>query len=200
MGKNTEVDLKLAFMATGIAIPLSSSSKGGHVEVTLRVVPGQEKTWLQAVESVLNTVADDLHFCKRFIVKDGKLCQGWHFSVDRPTKSLGQVVKTIIAELSKVKPSEDDVGEDDPVQSQVYRRPLPPGAHPAREARKIPPGPPGRSDGTPSGGISITVTESRVDESGKQYIVKEMPLPHVRGEMNVPNHLGRGAVRTAGSR
>ena len=68
--------------------------------------------------------------------------------------------------------------------------------HPAPQAKKIAPGAPGRSD--TGGEISIVVTESRLDESGRPYVVKEMPLPHVRGEMNRTNHLGRGAKMFSG--
>lgn len=209
-----EFELKSALLGTGVVSPVSAVSKGGNLEVLCRQVPLREKAVIQMLTEVLTTAekeAINLHVCKRFILKDGKLAFGWNFALDcKSAKAALVAVEVISKRLVEIQP--------DLVVAEQALLPEPePAPAPVRPAtQSTPDAATLRRRGIAvhtEAGIIGNVTERRgslqrgVATEGRLTITQqdsggtvfEMPLPHVRREMNVPNERGRGAVGSNGN-
>lgn len=217
MSTKSSLKLQSALMATGLVQPVSEVTKGGHLEVLCRQVPGQEKPWLRVVEMLLtygegySAAGVDLHICRRYLLKNGMMVFGWHIAIDcKNAKLLGTTVDNLVAEvleeartlLEAQEPAVTPAPREQPVAVQAASRaPLAPGQHPApRMPPPRPPNAPGNVIGTVPPGFTpqIRVVQNTRDQNGKVTIVEEMQLPHVYTEMNIPNSKGRGAKLTGG--
>lgn len=181
MKKNMTMELQVALMGTGLVQPVDLKSKGGHLEVLCRLVPGQEKPWLQVMSQLLEAV-ETLHVCRRYVLKGGQMVFGYHIGFEFPSvKALSAAVTACVDVLSKAKPMLTVV-ED--------RSIAPTGRAPSSVVERV----------TAPQKIELKVTKHEFDEQGNEIIEEVMPLPHVRGEMNKPARKGgRGASRTAAS-
>lgn len=208
----TSLKLKMALMSTGLVTPVDGSEHLRNFHVLCRQVPGQEKTWLQVVESILKIPPiDNVEFflARRYLLKDEKLAFGWYVGVHAKTvKDLDYAVAALELELGMFKPSltrpaPEHAPPADPDPAPAYRRPLAPGQHPSHVQRNRQPTAgeliPSSGQVAPNGfSPRLTTVKSSYDAKGRQEIVQEMPLPHVHSEMNRPNSKGRGAKPLAG--
>jgi hypothetical protein len=219
--KELEFNFKSALMNTSLVQPVESKGSGKHIEVLCRQVPGQEASWLQLLPKILKLAEEhpvELHLCRKYVLRNGKLVFGWHLSIEaRANATLKTAVEAVIDVLSKAKP--------------VLNHMLPPGKHPAQKSKDsmssgYQPGPdfkPAKKKAAPPGrpqyqtdnynqnvvyeamGTESTAQNPRLvlasrkvvtGERGKQQIEETvlMPLAHVyTNDMNKPNERGRGA-------
>lgn len=190
-----EVFLKSKLLDSGLVQPVSSSSKGGSIEILCRARFGQDKDWLDQVLQILlecEKFGLEVLIAKRYLLKEGRMVFGWYLKFT--AKNAAELNKKVMEVFTKV-----DLMSKSVVSSNVPVRPAPPGVHP----KKIPaPRPPQTSgpDPIPSNvSPRIKRVERKFDqESGRVTEVFEMPLPHVTKPMNIPNERGRGAS-SAGS-
>lgn len=202
MSAKTELALQSALMSTGLVQPVETKGRGGRVEILCRQVPGQERPWLRVVEGLLAALpSGELHICRRYVLKEGKLAFGWHLGFEMPTaKALQNAAELAVAVLARAKPELTSVVEDE-AQAVVVppqrSRAMAPGQHPPRAAPVArAPGAPARLEMPPPGRTEgIRVVRRAVDEeTGSTIIEEEMPLPHVYRDLNKPRHKdGRGA-------
>lgn len=201
MSLKAEMTLKSALLSTGLVQPVDSKVRKGRVEVLCRQVPGQEKSWLNVVEKILTAseeASQDVHLCRRYVLRDGQMLFGWHIQVDaEKVKDLMAAVEVVVQVLASAKPSLDVAPKEPPrpptvprQNVQQPRRPLAPGQHPPKAPAhpRAPSGGPGTAHEAPAG-FSFekrTVLKKR-EENGMEMIVEEMPLPHIHSELNVPS-------------
>jgi hypothetical protein len=183
MSTKAELELKSALLSTGLVQPVESNGHGGSVSVVCRQVPGQDKPWLQLVAEMLAATegipeGSDLHICRRYFVRDGKLVFGWHISFAMgKAKAAEAVVEELKKVLSKARPVLTAVEPEEP-RGAVPVRPR----APARPAQPEAPS-----------NAGVRRVENRVDEKRRLWQVDEMPLPHVNRDLNTPTRKGRGA-------
>jgi hypothetical protein len=185
----------------------SGSFDRGHY-VLCRQVPGQEQAWLGVIESILQeTESLDVHICRRYLLKDGRMVYGWHLSYT-PTKGksfiafakmITHVLAVSQATPARVRPTNKPAGKPVGKKPKVYKGLL---ARTSKAARKL--GLSARPANTEQSGfgkippppdlkIGLRVIQ-QMDEDGSRRTVTEMPLPHVHSELNIPTPGGRGAA------
>jgi hypothetical protein len=168
----------------------------------------------------------ELHVCRRYVLKDGDLAFGWNLGIEAPNvKKLATAVDSLNKVLATAKPvlTSPSRGTGGAVQSFQDVEPPPPQRFSQQPPRRmfgsakkpvIPPQrnkkamfnhsrPPNQEapiDEAPEGFMpTITTVSSGMDqETGKQTLIREMPLPHVYRDLNRPNAKGKGAKLTAG--
>jgi hypothetical protein len=184
MSTKAEFELKSALISTGLVLPVGSSSKGGYVEILSKQVPGQEKAWLQVVRDLLSAAKElsvDLHICRRYLMPDNQMVYGWHFSLSAKG---AKAAEALVAQLndkvfSKAKPALTPATDEE----RPGRRQAAPDSGPRNAAPDI--------RGSHEGGVQ-TVAQGR-DSRGRPWVIDEIPLPHTRRDLNIPNRKGRGA-------
>jgi hypothetical protein len=205
-----ELNLRSALLGTGLIQPVDSaltrSGKRSSLEVLCRQVPGQEAPWLQIVDGLLEAFESSkvsFHVCRRYLRKNGKMAFGWHVQLSGSMSEIKSGVRDAIEVLAQARPTLD------------APMPRPRAARPAAALRAPDPDEeaplgdagPARAPGAPAKllapppnlKVRLRVTRNDVDEeTGRPYLVEEMPLPHVYQEMNKPTEGGRGATKTAG--
>lgn len=224
MAAKDELELRGMLLATGLVQPVRGDSRGGKVSVLCRMVPGQESTWLKAVEALLQKAEGavfSVHLCKQFVLKNGSMVAGWHVSIDaKGAQHLPGAIDALRPVLTQFQPDlvlEDRVEivlpptkvaapppEDDEEAKEF--QPQTPDLVERRKAYKQkttahprPPAPaPAALDFEKE---FLDAYKPRIVASGSSpegtYMVEEMRLPGVRGsDMNVPNEKGRGATGT----
>lgn len=185
--------LRETLFMTGLVQPVENTGRGGILSILCRQMPGQEKAWLEVVDALLTSSEKDgydLHICRRYLRKDGRMVFGWCLRIETPNaKSLGEVIEKVCpvlsaATLSKLTPvAEPAVVVQTPV---VPVTPLPVVAPPT--GRQLP----AKEQHIPR----VTVHRSK-SEDGSIVEIYEMPLPHVYRELNVPKPGSvKGAQRT----
>jgi hypothetical protein len=97
------VRLQSALLTTGLVQPVDTESGPGYVELLCRPVPGQDRTWLQAVEALLRGAAGiegaDLRVGVRFVLRDDRFLKGVFLRLAcKPAKAL-EVAADQIADL-----------------------------------------------------------------------------------------------------
>lgn len=193
MSKALELELKSALLSTGLIQPVSSKTSKGRIEVLSRIVPGQDKGWLEAVTQLLEmaeATGTDLHVCRRYLMKDGKLVFGWHLSIDSPRAGMQEAVEKITKVLALVVPSLNSPTPQPevPTPRPPFQRPAAPGQHPSKLAVSRAPTGEANVDPEPQGyEFKETVVVDKVDEDGKRHIETVVPLPHVHKDHNVPS-------------
>jgi len=177
--------LESALVATGLVQPVDGSTKGGHVEVLCRQVPGQEAGWIAVVDELLSIPEAKLHLCRRYLHKNGELVFGWHVQVDASSnKELTAQVQGMIEVLNRSRPALNPVGNR-PAPAQAPQR--------SRPNTAVDPDP------APRAAPTTTKFRPGVDENGQPIMeVSEMQLPHVNRDLNVPTAKGKGAKAYAG--
>jgi hypothetical protein len=188
MSTKAEFELKSALISTGLVLPVGSSSRGGYVEVLSRQVPGQEKAWLQVVKDLLlaaKAATADVHICRRYLMPEDQMVFGWHMSIStKGAKAAEELVGKLNALVfSKAKPSLTLVTAEERSGGRLAA-PDPDSGGPQRRAAPA-------EEGSTAGGVR-TVAQGR-DRKGKPWEIREIPLPHVNRDLNVPNKKGRGA-------
>lgn len=173
--------LESALVATGLVQPVDGNTKGGHVEVLCRQVPGQEAGWIAVVDELLALPAK-LHLCRRYLHKNGEMVFGWHVQVDASSgKELTNHIQEMIEVLNRSRPALNPVGN-----------------RPSPQVRQSRPNVTQEPD-PPQAPASTTKFRRGRDENGQPIMeVSEMQLPHVNRDLNVPNAKGRGAKAYAG--
>jgi hypothetical protein len=195
MAKPSEV-LQGALMASGLLQPLSVTGRGGRLEALCRQVPGQEKSWLEAVHRILFKLGEaktDIIIARRYLLKDGKMVFGWFLQLDLKTaKQVQEAVQAIQEALEATTL----------VEAPAPTQPLPrPPQKLASEVAKMttatPRAPEYSPDPVPPTGYQPQVKLGRMGPDGKREVL-EMPLPHVYGELNKPKQGSTKGVRTLG--
>lgn len=206
-----ELNLRSALLGTGLIQPVDSSvtrsGKRSSLEVLCRQVPGQEATWLKIVDGLLEAFESSkvsFHLCRRYLRKNGRMAFGWHVGMSGSMSEIKSGVRDAIQVLAGARPTLDGP------PPQRAARPARAAAAPDPEEEEAPavpgpgraPGPPARGTEPPPGFVPrLRVTRNDVDEeTGRPFVIEEMPLPHVYREMNKPTEGGRGATKTAGER
>src|SRR5690242_20541742 len=86
MAAKSELTLREIILTTGLLQPIKVESRSsGHVGAVCRVMKGQEKTWLKAVEHLLRVGEEHdipFHLGTRFVLKDGAMVKGWDVGIE----------------------------------------------------------------------------------------------------------------------
>lgn len=201
-----EMELRMGIMGTGLLQPVESSTGKGHLEVLSKIVPGQEKAWIALLDELLalTEAGVDLHVCRRYLRRKGRMVFGWHLAIAaKNARKLQEGLDGVLAVLARAQP---ELAPEEPlealaaVQEPPARTPrvgtLRPGQHPPPQPG-VPrePGQPGGFGPAPENFVpTIRVVKRGVDEKGRPTSIEEMPLPHVYRELNKPAHkFGKGA-------
>jgi hypothetical protein len=220
-GSPLEYDLKSALLGTGMVQPVSSGfekGKNGRLWVLCRQLPHRERPWLKVVHLLLSVAEDmdvELHICRRYVLKEGRLVFGWYVGVSGPPRRVQRTVEGLLATLAGVEAPLDAVDEDGPSGRAIaapgdedgpveperrFQLPVAPGRRAGPPVAVVrPPGAPAAVEDPPEDFTPrIRVVRNTTDsETGRRIIEEEMPLPHVYREMNKPAHeFGRGAKFT----
>lgn len=213
-----ELELRTSLMETGLVQPVKGSSKSGHIEVICRQVPGQEQPWIMVMTNLLLASEEegvDLHVCRRYVLKERKLVFGWHVELNaKNLPGLKTAVSLMCAELAEAKPVLDapaPVQKASPRNPPRYNSPYSTDAQAAVKAglveKDAEAGFMGKVNAEPRLDLSLASGDSDPDSPSLRVVSRnrtskgenyemEMPLPHIRGEMNVPKHPnGRGAKK-----
>jgi hypothetical protein len=227
MATKAELELKTALLGTGMVQPIQSKSRGGHIEVLCRQIPGQDKTWLAAVAGLLACESEELqvHVCRRYVLKAGKMVFGWHVQLDAKTaKALHVGVDAVVVELANHQPELTAppevatripaVASPEPPPAPKYKSEYKTDAQVMQElglsgraddgrlGRRVNPLPVDdlRAAANARSGDRLTdprlkLVEHRQGADGRSEYVMEFPLPHQSKEMNVPTHEGGAGAR-----
>lgn len=164
-------------------------------------MPGQERPWLVVADSLLSFAEDsgtDVHLCRKYLRKNGRMVFGWHIALTAPPRRLLQVVGGVQQLLALAAPELEDALAG--VQGgPPARASAPDDVAPPPGAPRVPEPASARADSAaapPSGFVpSIRVVRNEVDpETGRVIIEEEIPLPHVYHELNRPTPGGKGAT------
>ncbi len=102
MSKPVEA-LREALYECGLVQPLNSTSKGGSISFMCRQIPGQEKGWVTTIDNLLavgEREGVDLHICRRYVRKEGKMVFGWFLGVEaKNAKALVPVAEELVKVL-----------------------------------------------------------------------------------------------------
>jgi hypothetical protein len=86
MAVKAELELREILLTIGLVQPVKVESKSGsHVGAVCRLVNGQDKAWLRAIEHLLRIGADNdiqFHLGTRFVLKDGVMVKGWDVVIE----------------------------------------------------------------------------------------------------------------------
>jgi hypothetical protein len=194
-----------ALLGTGLVNPIDSGVEKSARKLTFwalcRQVPGGEKAWVAVVDKLLELDLEaqgfDLHVCRRYVRRSGRMAFGWYLSVAGPAKTIGEPLMGVIQLLvaSKLRLEVPRPLWEQPAQAPILAPEPPPGAPDPGSLQPRPPGPPARVGAAPPGyNPNPRVTLRTIDpDTGKSHVEMEMPLPFVYGEMNKPTPGGRGA-------
>lgn len=187
--------LRESLFASGFVQPLDSTGRGGSISILCRLLPNQEKGWIQTVDKLL-TVADELgiqlHVCRKYLRKDGRMVSGWHIGVEaNNAKDLADQAEKLSEVLKKAQESLPEVQEQPaapepaPARSTNVPRPYQRGPRiqpiPGTDAPRRLPEYSGPDPVPPAG--HAPVLKRVPSEQGEVF---EMPIPHVFQEGNIP--------------
>lgn len=178
--------------ASDILEVISVKGKGRKVEALCRIKPGREKDLPEYAKTIL-TAINKAHICRRYVLRDGNIVFGIHVSLE--AKNADELLNIVNAMPAGVSSSTRTPLKLDPtarlltpeeVKAQTKARPKAPNI-----AGPTPSPPPNFSP-------SIKTVSRETDSAGRPIIIREMPLPHVYRDLNVPNAKGGGAKLTGG--
>lgn len=205
---NPRGDFENVLRMSGLVIPLWGGGYGKRQWLMARQVPGREKTWLKAVQAMLEKWGEEtekgteLVIARRYILKNKKMVFGWYISVEH--KSAAEV-KQVFANLIEVvngfagtfeaEPEDEPAPQPTAKAQKQGKRPTHLQATPANIASQTTarPRPP---EGTPDPVAPQNyVPRAKLVTTGPNGAkeVIEMPLPHVYGELNRPASKDPGA-------
>lgn len=222
MSTKHEMRLRQMLMDTGLLQPLSSQTKKGTISVMCRSMKGTEPEWLAMVSEALTLAAEhkiDLHIGRKYVMKNGSLAFGWYIGV---TAQNAKALDTAILQLAKVFTEGDDEPE---VKASLAKKPKkgpPPQQYKSpyktdKQVRKevgIDPSdeeagyigvtrekPMNWGADGPGPHLDRVATGKAMGRDGKpmKTEVIEMPLPHMRGPLNVPKDRSSRGAYTAGT-
>lgn len=205
-------ELRDALYGTTLVQPLSHEGRGGSLSVLCRQSPGQERAWIQLVDTMLSLTAhwppNKLHVCRRYVLKDERMAFGWHIGIE--AKSAAELVEAV-RELSLIlangpkiaKTLEKTEAISVPVAPKKYVSPYadktpqsikeglaedgtPVGSSASpREVREFDSGP---DPVAPKGAQppSLRIIATGTDDKGGRTTIEEMPLPHTYRDFNKP--------------
>lgn len=221
-------DLREALLATGLVLPLKSTTKGSTYSFLCRST-GQDRNWVQAVEAILNAFDGrndvELHLGRQYVLKNGKMAAGWFISFTCSKQLLPEVVgvfKTTLESLEFEEEPEPEEGEEEEQprrQARGYQSPyreMDPRLHAqiagvqgAREFRGRTTSPPRAMEREPelevdpTRDVRLKVTMDRIktrpDGKKVRVIHQTIPLPHVYKEINTEKANGMGVLGGADS-
>lgn len=217
-----EFDLKSAIFNTGLIQPVESSMKGGRLSIICRQIPGQEAPWIQLIPKLLKAAEEaniDLHLCRKYVLRGGKMVYGWHLGVDAKNAKavqtfLDEVLKPVLEKAKPVlhaaaspgkhpiKPSKDPMKaayQPGPSFKDQPKKSPPPGRiqYNFENNNKVIYAPMGTESNTDNPVAVMTSRKITKDRRGRNVIeeVVEVPLPHIHTEdMNKPNERGGGVL------
>lgn len=215
MATKLELELRETLLTSGMVQPIKTSKKAGRVSIICRQVPGQESSWLKALQTILLAFKDTpdlIHACRQYVIKDDKMVFGWSMSIEGSTAEIKAALEKLKLILEAIEPEEPEQQYEPKkakhfVQNSQYvspyakedpsllaemgiagstAAPRPPSMS-EEEMDKVPP-----PNARPH---KITLVTKGVDQKTKQpVVIQEMPLPHVYTEdMNAPNSKDKGA-------
>lgn len=97
-------DLSEVFNNTGMVTVFSTDFKRGTQSYVLRQNAGHDAKWLVLIEKLLNVGEAqklNLHICRRYLLKNGKMVFGWHVGI---TGNLDNSYAAISHALRNTKP------------------------------------------------------------------------------------------------
>ncbi len=173
-----------ALSSTGLVQPIESISKGGSASCLCRQVQKYEKAWLRLIDMILEAAHDnniDVHICRRYIRKDGRMVFGWFIEVSaKSAKLLPDAVNILLPIL---KESQKIVLEE-PV---VLKSNRPVSIVNETTASRRSPSPSGPDPKVPKGVVpALRLINTGIDTNGNATYMEEMPLPHVYTDLNKP--------------
>lgn len=171
MKRKTEDSAREALLESTLVIPISSERYWAGWEFLCRQVPGQEKAWLVCVEDLLRwgekdlVKAEELLVARKYLLKDGKMVYGWLIRLKaKHAQSLVKLTESFVAVVKN---------RAHTVPAPVSQTQSQPQAQVAKTLRTNAP--------------RIKVISRETDEEGKLVEITEMPLAHVRQDLNVPS-------------
>ena len=191
-------ELKSALLSTGLLQPLSEEVTPKSVSILCRGVPGQDRAWVRTIEDLLSKAPMNLHLCKKFVFKGGKVAFGWHLSVEEKTsKALKGSVTWLCTYFATVKPELNSTESQEAIDDEDIERAKRTRVSAAPQKPNVPKGmpPPRLPDGNP--GMAHQPAPPENFQFAMKSIDKdttEIPLPHVYRDLNSPNAKGRGAT------
>lgn len=190
--------LREALYECGLVQPLSVTSKGGSISVMCRQVPGQEKAWISVIDQLLSTDVGncDLHVCRKYVKKEGRLLFGWFIGLSAPTVKV--VAKSVDALAPVLKAASSLVVEE---VSTPAKTTAPTGKSPMAsnfDFKKWTDASPRASEY--SGPDPVAPAKSTFSLKTVSHGIQEMPLPHVYSkDMNKPAAGSNRGAAIAGS-
>jgi len=178
----TKLELETAILRTGLLQPVQSHIEGRSIWVLCRQLPGTEAAWIKVVQNLLEvSEVNNINIlvCRRYLLKEGNLVFGWYIQISG--KKVAEVVKAVellIQEvLEKAKPILESLNKIKPSKESHVTLERPPLKAPKREDSVL-----------SKTGPTIRVVHRSVDSNtGEVVEIKEMPLPHVYRDLNVPS-------------
>jgi hypothetical protein len=169
MKKRKNEDLvRDALLESALVVPISSERSYAGWEFLCRQVPGQERAWLACVEDLLRwaqtalSKSEELLIARKYLIKDDRMVYGWLLRLKaKSAQNVSNLTDSFISILKKKASSM-------PVAA------LPQSAGTVQ---------PRTSTVTPR----IKIVSKMTDEEGRLIEVTEMPLPHVRHDLNIPS-------------
>ncbi len=87
------------FTNTGMVTLFKKFAKKGSASYLFRQVPGQETNWLKFIEKLLHVAEDnslDIHICRKYLLKDGKMVFGWHIGLNGKMEEIFEILQSNI--------------------------------------------------------------------------------------------------------
>jgi hypothetical protein len=227
MAAKAELELREILLTTGLVQPVKVSSLGGgHVGAVCRLMKGQDKAWLKAVEYLLRLGEENdvpFHLGTRFVLKDGQMAKGWDVAIEAKSgtdlKRCLDLFKTAAQAIAEMEPPEEErpvvpthttAPPPAPAPEEEPQAPLDPAElekRAAAYAKRTNAPPRAASEGGDVPPPPSVDTRPKVVFRGRAkdqknrmvpVIIEEVTLPHYYpDDMNVPNEKGRGATTTA---
>lgn len=226
MAVKAEMELREILLTIGLVQPIRVESKvGGHVSAVCRLMNGQDKAWLRAIDHLLRVGADNdvqFHLGTRFVLKDGVMVKGWDVGVEAKSSTdlkrcldiFKAAAQTIVemepvqtppapAPQAAVVPAQE---EEEPQQPSLPVSPAEQAKRAAEYAKRTNAAPRSSSGGAEAPPPPVADTRPKViyrstakDRRNRvvPVVIEEVLLPHYYpDDMNKPNEKGRGATTT----